>query len=174
MMRSLTRVESVVSEFCSECGHGFWDKPEDAFAFAPPPDAGAAERFNAAMDGGGASLPDVSPSVRSGKSAGNQQSQCMFDAVANTVADAIVPSPEFAKGEGRMLVRLPSCVLDGSEIQIAVKGCSMAVVVDAATQDALNAVSADLNRFETSLAKKFHSWRVSVAVRRGGKADERS
>ena len=97
----------------------------------------------------------------------------MFVAAAEAVADAVLVSSGFVNGEGRMLVRLQPEVLGGSEVQIVAKGGTLTVVVNPATQDVQTIVEANRAQFEQHLAEKVHSWRVSVAVRRGVKTDER-
>lgn len=97
----------------------------------------------------------------------------MFVAAAEAVADAVLVSSGFVNGEGRMLVRLQPEVLGGSEVQIVAKGGTLTVVVNPATQDVQAIVEANRAQFEQHLAEKVHSWRVSVAVRRGVKTDER-
>ena len=97
----------------------------------------------------------------------------MFVAAAEAVADAILVSSGFANGEGSLIVRLRPGVLNGSEVRISAKDGVLTVVVNAATQDVQNAVEANRAQFEQHLAEKIHSWRISVAVRRGGKTDER-
>ncbi len=97
----------------------------------------------------------------------------MFVAAAEAVADAILVSSGFENGEGRILVRLQPEVLGGSEIQITVKGGTLTVVVNPASQDVQTIVEANRTQFEQHLAEKVHSWRVAVAVRRGDKTNER-
>ena len=97
----------------------------------------------------------------------------MFVAAAEAVADAVLVSSGFVNGEGRMLVRLQPEVLGGSEVQIVAKGGTLTVVVNPATQDVQTIVEANRTQFEQHLAEKVHSWRISVAVRRGVKTDER-
>ena len=97
----------------------------------------------------------------------------MFVAAAEAVADAVLVSSGFVNGEGQMLVRLQPEVLGGSEVQIVAKGGTLTVVVNPATQDVQTIVEANRTQFEQHLAEKVHSWRVSVAVRRGVKTDER-
>ncbi|MBE6397828.1 MAG: flagellar hook-length control protein FliK [Lentisphaerae bacterium] len=97
----------------------------------------------------------------------------MFVAAAEAVADAVLVSSGFVNGEGQMLVRLQPEVLGGSEVQIVAKGGTLTVVVNPATQDVQTIVEANRAQFEQHLAEKVHSWRVSVAVRRGVKTDER-
>jgi flagellar hook-length control protein FliK len=97
----------------------------------------------------------------------------MFVAAAEAVADAILVSSGFANGEGSLIVRLRPGVLNGSEVRISAKDGALTVVVNAATQDVQNAVESNRIQFEQHLAEKIHSWRISVAVRRGGKTDER-
>jgi flagellar hook-length control protein FliK len=97
----------------------------------------------------------------------------MFVAAAEAVADAILVSSGFANGEGRIIVRLQPEVLNGSEVQIAAKDGKLTVVVNPATQDVQNIVEANRTQFEQHLAEKVHAWRVSVAVKRGDKSDER-
>ena len=97
----------------------------------------------------------------------------MFVAVAEAVADAILVSSGFENGEGRILVRLQPEVLGGSEIQITVKGGTLTVVVNPASQDVQTIVEANRIQFEQHLAEKVHSWRISVAVKKGVKIDER-
>ena len=96
-----------------------------------------------------------------------------FVAAAEAVADAILVSSGFADGEGSVIVRLQPEVLGGSEVRIAAKDGTLTVVVNAATQDVQEMVEANRVRFEQHLSEKVHSWRISVAVRRGGKLDER-
>ena len=97
----------------------------------------------------------------------------MLVAAAEAVADAILVSSGFENGEGRILVRLQPEVLGGSEIQITVKGGTLTVVVNPASQDVQTIVEANRTQFEQHLAEKVHSWRVAVAVRRGDKTNER-
>jgi flagellar hook-length control protein FliK len=97
----------------------------------------------------------------------------MFVAAAEAVADAILVSSGFENGEGRILVRLQPEVLGGSEIQITVKGGTLTVVVNPASQDVQTIVEANRTQFEQHLAEKVHSWRISVAVKKGVKIDER-
>ena len=97
----------------------------------------------------------------------------MFVAAAEAVADAVLVSSGFVNGEGQMLVRLQPEVLGGSEVQIVAKGGTLTVVVNPATQDVQTIVEANRAQFEQHLAEKVHSWRISVAVRRGVKTDER-
>ena len=97
----------------------------------------------------------------------------MFVAAAEAVADAILVSSGFANGEGSLIVRLRPEVLGGSEIRLVAKDGALAVVVNAATQDVQEMVETNRTRFEQHLAEKVHTWRISVAVRRGGRSDER-
>ena len=97
----------------------------------------------------------------------------MFVAAAEAVADAILVSSGFENGEGRILVRLQPEVLGGSEIQITVKGGTLTVVVNPASQDVQTIVEANRTQFEQHLAEKVHSWRIAVAVKKGVKIDER-
>jgi flagellar hook-length control protein FliK len=97
----------------------------------------------------------------------------IFVAAAEAVADAILVSSGFANGEGRIIVRLQPEVLNGSEVQIVAKDGKLTVVVNPATQDVQNIVEANRSQFEQHLAEKVHAWRVSVAVKRGDKSDER-
>lgn len=97
----------------------------------------------------------------------------MFVAAAEAVADAILVSSGFDNGEGRIIVRLHPEVLGGSEVQIVAKDGKLTVVVNPATQDVQNIVEANRTQFEQHLAEKVHAWRVSVAVKRGDKSDER-
>jgi flagellar hook-length control protein FliK len=70
-------------------------------------------------------------------------------------------------------VRLQPEVLGGSEIQMTVKGGTLTVVVNPASQDVQTIVEANRTQFEQHLAEKVHSLRVAVAVRRGDKTNER-
>ena len=97
----------------------------------------------------------------------------MFLTAAEAVADAILVSSGFSNGEGSIVVRLQPEVLGGSEVRIVVKDGTLSVVINAATQDVHEIVEANRTQFEQHLADKVHSWRVSVALRRGGKLDER-
>jgi hypothetical protein len=97
----------------------------------------------------------------------------MFVAAAEAVADAILVSSGFANGEGSLIVRLRPEVLGGSEIRLVAKYGALAVVVNAATQDVQEMVETNRTRFEQHLAEKVHTWSISVAVRRGGRSDER-
>ena len=97
----------------------------------------------------------------------------MLVTAAEAVADAILVSSGFSNGEGSIIVRLQPEVLGGSEVRIVVKDGTLSVVINAATQDVHEIVEANRTQFEQHLADKVHSWRVSVAVRRGGKLDER-
>jgi flagellar hook-length control protein FliK len=97
----------------------------------------------------------------------------MFVAAAEAVADAILVSSGFENGEGRILVRLQPEVLGGSEIHITVKGGTLTVVVNPASQDVQMIVEANRTQFEQHLAEKVHSWRIAVAVKKGNKIDER-
>ena len=97
----------------------------------------------------------------------------MFVAVAEAVADAILVSSGFSNGEGSVIVRLRPEVLGGSEVRIIVKDGVLSVVLNAATEDVQEMVETNRAQFEQHLAEKVHSWRISVAVRRGGKSDER-
>ena len=97
----------------------------------------------------------------------------MFVAAAEAVADAILVSSGFENGEGRILVRLQPEVLGGSEIHITVKGGTLTVVVNPASQDVQMIVEANRTQFEQHLAEKVHSWRIAVAVKKGDKIDER-
>ena len=97
----------------------------------------------------------------------------MLVTAAEAVADAILVSSGFSNGEGSIVVRLQPEVLGGSEVRIVVKDGTLSVVINAATQDVHEIVEANRTQFEQHLADKVHSWRVSVAVRRGGKLDER-
>ena len=98
----------------------------------------------------------------------------MFIAAAEAVADAILVSTGFENGEGSILVRLQPEVLDGSEVQITVKGGTLTVIVNPASQDVQMIVEANRTQFEQHLAEKVHSWRVAIAVKkRGENTDER-
>ena len=97
----------------------------------------------------------------------------MLVTAAEAVADAILVSTGFSNGEGSIIARLQPEVLGGSEVRIAVKDGTLSVVINAATQDVYEMVEANRTQFEQHLADKVHSWRISVAVRRGGKSDER-
>ena len=97
----------------------------------------------------------------------------MLVTAAEAVADAILVSSGFSNGEGSIIVRLQPEVLGGSEVRIVVKDGTLSVVINAATQDVHEIVEANRTQFEQHLADKVHSWRISVAVRRGGKLDER-
>ena len=97
----------------------------------------------------------------------------MLVAAAEAVADAILVSSGFENGEGRILVRLQPEVLGGSEIHITVKGGTLTVVVNPASQDVQMIVEANRTQFEQHLAEKVHSWRIAVAVKKGDKIDER-
>jgi hypothetical protein len=63
--------------------------------------------------------------------------------------------------------------LNGSEVQIVAKDGKLTVVVNPATQDVQNIVEANRSQFEQHLAEKVHAWRVSIAVKRGVRSDER-
>ncbi len=98
----------------------------------------------------------------------------MFVAAADAVADAILVSDGFSKGEGKLIVQLHSDILNGSEVHIVAKGGLLTVIVNPATQDVQQIVEANRTQFEQFLAEKVHSLRVSVSVRKGGKLDERA
>ena len=97
----------------------------------------------------------------------------VFVAVAEAVADAILVSSGFSDGEGSIIVRLQPEVLSGSEVRLVAKDGVLTVVVDAVTDDVQKIVETNRVQFEQHIAEKVHSWRISVAVRRGGKSDER-
>jgi flagellar hook-length control protein FliK len=97
----------------------------------------------------------------------------MFVMAAEAVADAILVSSDFSNGEGKILVRLQPEVLGGSEVQIVAKNGSLSVIVNPATQDVQNIVEANRVQFEQHLAEKIHSWRITVALRRGDRLNER-
>ena len=97
----------------------------------------------------------------------------VFVAAAEAVADAILVSSGFSDGEGSIIVRLQPEVLSGSEVRLVAKDGVLTVVVDAVTDDVQKIVETNRVQFEQHIAEKVHSWRISVAVRRGGKSDER-
>ena len=97
----------------------------------------------------------------------------MFVSAAEAVADAILVSSGFANGEGSLIVRLRPEVLGGSEVWLVAKDGALTVFVNAATQDVQEMVETNRTRFEQHLAEKVHTWRISVAVKRGGRSDER-
>ena len=95
------------------------------------------------------------------------------DRAAEAVADAILVSSGFANGEGSLIVRLRPEVLGGSEVWLVAKDGALTVFVNAATQDVQEMVETNRTRFEQHLAEKVHTWHISVAVKRGGRSDER-
>lgn len=96
-----------------------------------------------------------------------------FVLAAQAVADAMLVSAGFVRGEGQLLVRLRPEVLNGSEIRLVVTGGTLTVIVNPATQDIQTLVEANRTQFEQYLAEKVQSWRLAVSVKRGGNDDER-
>ena len=96
-----------------------------------------------------------------------------FVLAAQAVVDAMFVSSGFVRGEGQMLIRLRSDVLGGSEVHLVAKAGTLTVVINPATQDVSMIVEANRTQFEQYLAEKVQSWRVSVAVKRGERDDER-
>ena len=118
-------------------------------------------------------LPAATAQHQSAAAVATPDTVKMFVAAAEAVADAILVSSGFENGEGRILVRLQPEVLGGSEILITVKGGTLTVVVNPASQDVQTIVEANRTQFEQHLAEKVHSWRIAVAVKKGVKIDER-
>lgn len=96
-----------------------------------------------------------------------------FVMAAQAVADAMLVSSGFVRGEGQLLVRLRPEVLGGSEIRLVATEGSLTVIVHPATQDVQALVEANRTQFEQYLAEKVTSWRLAVTVKRGGNDDER-
>ena len=96
-----------------------------------------------------------------------------FVLAAQAVADALLVSSGFVRGEGQLLVRLRPEVLSGSEIRLVATGGTLTVIVHPATQDVQTIVEANRTQFEQYLAEKVQSWRLAVTVKRGGNDDER-
>jgi flagellar hook-length control protein FliK len=96
-----------------------------------------------------------------------------FVMAAQAVADAMLVSSGFVRGEGQLLVRLRPEVLGGSEIRLVVTEGTLTVIVHPATQDVQALVEANRTQFEQYLAEKVTSWRLAVTVKRGGNDDER-
>jgi flagellar hook-length control protein FliK len=96
-----------------------------------------------------------------------------FLMAAQTVADAMLVSSGFVRGEGQLLVRLRPEVLGGSEIRLVATEGTLTVIVHPATQDVQALVEANRTQFEQYLAEKVTSWRLAVTVKRGGNDDER-
>ena len=96
-----------------------------------------------------------------------------FVLAAQAVADAMLVSSGFVRGEGQLLVRLRPEVLSGSEIRLVATGGTLTVIVHPATQDVQTIVEANRTQFEQYLAEKVQSWRLAVTVKRGGNDDER-
>ena len=96
-----------------------------------------------------------------------------FVMAAQAVADAMLVSSGFVRGEGQLLVRLRPEVLGGSEIRLVATEGTLTVIVHPATQDVQTLVEANRTQFEQYLAEKVTSWRLAVTVKRGGNDDER-
>ena len=96
-----------------------------------------------------------------------------FVMAAQAVADAMLVSSGFVRGEGQLLVRLRPEVLGGSEIRLVATEGTLTVIVHPATQDVQALVEANRTQFEQYLAEKVTSWRLAVTVKRGGNDDER-
>ena len=96
-----------------------------------------------------------------------------FVMAAQAVADAMLVSSGFVRGEGQLLVRLRPEVLGGSEIRLVATEGTLTVIVNPATQDVQTLVEANRTQFEQYLAEKVTSWRLAVTVKRGGNDDER-
>ena len=96
-----------------------------------------------------------------------------FVMAAQAVADALLVSSGFVRGEGQLLVRLRPDVLGGSEIRLVATEGTLTVIVNPATQDVQTLVEANRTQFEQYLAEKVTSWRLAVTVKRGGNDDER-
>jgi hypothetical protein len=96
-----------------------------------------------------------------------------FVMAAQAVADALLVSSGFVRGEGQLLVRLRPEVLGGSEIRLVATEGTLTVIVNPATQDVQTLVEANRTQFEQYLAEKVTSWRLAVTVKRGGNDDER-
>ena len=96
-----------------------------------------------------------------------------FVLAAQAVADAILVSSGFVRGEGQLLIRLQPDVLGGSEVRLVAQSGELTVVINPASSDVSTIVEANRTQFEQYLAEKIHSWRISVAVKRGGHDDER-
>ena len=188
MTQSLAGVELAGPDSFLEFAHGSSGRAVSVPRFVPYPDPDAAERFESAMadDGRGcapqaAQAPghgpvqapldaDVRPPPAPARPSCDVR---MLVAAADAVADAILVSDGFAGGEGVLFVRLRPEVLDGSEVRIVAKGGDLAVEIEPATQDVMDAVEANRTRFEQHLAGKVHAWRVSVSVKRREASDER-
>lgn len=96
-----------------------------------------------------------------------------FVMAAQAVADAMLVSSGFVRGEGQLLVRLRPEVLGGSEIRLVATEGTLTIIVHPATQDVQALVEANRTQFEQYLAEKVTSWRLAVTVKRGGNDDER-
>ncbi len=85
--------------------------------------------------------------------------------VVDAVAAQILVTPALVKGEGEMIVRLKSDVLDGSTIRLTAESGTLSVEISPATHSAQRAVVAAAPKLETALAEHvavFHHVRVVV------------
>ena len=93
--------------------------------------------------------------------------------VVEAVAAQILVTPALVKGEGEMIVRLKSDVLDGSTIRLAAESGTLSVEISPATQSAQRAIVEASPRLEAALAEHvaaFHHVRVLVKKGRQNEA----
>ena len=93
--------------------------------------------------------------------------------VVEAVAAQILVTPALVKGEGEMIVRLKSDVLDGSTIRLAAESGTLSVEISPATQSAQRAIVEASPRLESALAEHvaaFHHVRVLVKKGRQNEA----
>jgi len=93
--------------------------------------------------------------------------------VVEAVAAQILVTPALVKGEGEMIVRLKSDVLDGSTIRLTAESGTLSVEISPATQSVQRVIVEAAPRLETALSEHvaaFHHVRVLVKKGRQNEA----
>ncbi len=93
--------------------------------------------------------------------------------VVEAVAAQILVTPALVKGEGEMIVRLKSDILDGSTIRLTAESGTLSVEISPATQSAQRVIVEAAPRLETALSEHvaaFHHVRVLVKKGRQNEA----
>ena len=93
--------------------------------------------------------------------------------VVEAVAAQILVTPSLVKGEGELIVRLKSDVLDGSTIRLTAERGTLSVEISPATQSAQRAIVESALRLEAALSEHvaaFHHVRVLVKKGRQNEA----
>ena len=80
------------------------------------------------------------------------------------VADTILVTPSFVRGEGTITIQLKPTVLDGSEIRLEAKGTEIKVVVAPATHSIAQVVEQSKAQFEQTLAERIPTFQIAVSV----------